>query len=390
MLFQKPLEFSILKICCLIGVFWLVNSNSIQAQDTNFSQFLRNKQLLNPAYTGIGGGWVGVLQLREQWWKVGGQVSVPGNYASYFLSGEYSGDTRKNSLGFYLMQNEEGTANFRTQIAAANYSYVLPWQHERTLSKHNLRLGFGLYYTRKTIDWERLIFSDQLDAKEGLLPVPSAHASLFQSFEDNPPWWVGLNTGFLYRMDTDAGRSISVGFSTSHVLNLINPAGVESLQSIGTSIPAKFTLHGTAFFPNWQLGTKENRITPIPAFRIDYQGGLNSFMLGADLLFKNVSFGVYYQNVLKFNPQLSSRNTDALVLFWDFAYFNGKKRYLEVGFSYDINITGLGNSNTGGTMEISFKFRNRAKGKFCPHVSSAHQKRWENIFHRKQEVKNVN
>ena len=377
-------------ICLLFLFFGILN---LKAQDPVFSQFHRSGIYLNPAFTGINGGFTVTGVLREQWGRIVGNSPFPGVFSTQYGSVEWASSSNKSGLSAFFMNDVEGDASLRTEYGGINYCYVIPWEKWHGLN--NLRIGFGLYYSKKTIEWDKLLFSDQLHpkGKEYFLPF-SSHAEYYDFFRANPPWWTGLNFGLLYRYSerqgAGNGKEISVGFAVTHMLNLLSSSSVESLQGIDTGLEPKFTLHGSLFFPLLQIGSKGNRFTPIFNGRIEYQGGISAFTIGGDMLYKNVGLGVYYQNTFA-NTFWGS--TDALIIAFDMEVPFGKNdQSIELGFSYDINMNGLA-SYTGGVFEFVVKYRiNRFLNKvICPKTSrAAHQERWENIFYKNQKNKNLN
>lgn len=379
------------KIVFLVLVIFGVLAS--KAQDPIFSQFHRSTIYLNPAFSGLDGGFTFTAVSREQWGKIKGSSPLPGVYSTQYASIDWTSSSLKNGISAFFMYHEEGDANLRTQLGGINYCYVLPIEHWRGM--HNFRLGFGFYYAKKTIDWDKLLFSDQLDPKgEAYFQSASSHAQFHEEFRENPPSWTGLNIGILYRYSerslSQNGKELSIGLNAAHVLNLTSPTSFESLQSIGTSQHTKFSFHGSSFFPLLRFGLKGNQFTPIFNARFDYQGGISAFTLGGDLLFKNVGLGIYYQNTFA-GTILGS--TDALIIAFDMEVPFGKNNQsLELGLSYDLNINGL-KSHAGGIFELVIKYRktrDRSRSVICPSVDKAHHERWNNVFYKNQKNKNLN
>jgi len=373
----------------------LFTSIMLSAQDPVFSQFLKSKEYFNPAYTGIGGGWAINLQARSQWSKIQG-TPIAGAYETQFISTSYSFSEEKNSLGFYLFRNREGSAYLETLAAGMNYCYVLPLRLNKPNHNQILRFGFGLNYAQKRIDWDQLIFSDQLDAKEGLVIPASAHSANFDRFENNYPWWTALNMGAVYRYlgkdKNNEGFQFDLGFSATQLTSLFIGSSVESLQNLRTTgLSTRYTLNGQIYLPGLQMGSKANYFTPFPAFRFAYQEGISVLTLGADLYFQNIMFGAYYQNTINPIENSLGQSTDALILYWDIALPFAENSGIEIGFSYDINLNGLANY-TGGVFELSMKYLIPPTGGkvICPAVSNIHRRNYNKSFHRNRKNKNLN
>lgn len=380
---QKVYLFLVLSLFC----------SAAQAQDAIFSQFHRSNIYLNPAFTGIDGGISATVVNREQWGRINGNTPIPGAFRTQFISVDWTKSQLNSGLSLFFMNDNEGDANLRTEYGGLNYCYVLPVEKWHGL--HNFRIGFGVHYSKKSIDWDQLLFSDQLHEKgEDYFLSASNHAQFYDDFRENSPFWTGVNLGFVYRYSQEQtvgkGREISAGLSATHALNLFSPTSFESLQQLGTGVGRLFVLHSSAYFPGLVMGTKGNRFTPIFNGRIQYQGGISAFTLGGDLLYQNFGLGIYYQNSLA-NTIINS--TDALIIGYNMEIpFGNRGQSVELGLSYDFNLNGLG-SHSGGVMELVLKYRmtnvsDCTNCRMCPPVSRAHRLKWENIWYRNAEKKN--
>ncbi len=367
--------------------FFLCSGN---AQDPIFSQFQNSKQYLNPAYTGIDGGWSVTAVEREQWGKVLHDAPLPGTFSSQFASVEWNLPNYLNSLGLFFMNDTEGEGRLRTVYSGFNYSQVLAvGRPKRGGTVSNVRLGFGLYYARKWIDdWEDLLFSDQLHPKgPAYFLSQSAHAPFFEQFQNNPPWWTGLNIGVLYAHQGRSGERWEMGVSSTHVIGLLSSSEVESIQAIGTSLAPRFTLHGTAFIPSWQFGSRDH-FTPFPSARIDYQGRISAFTIGSELWMNAFAWGLFYQSTL---ANTFSTSTHALIFTTSVGVGVHDDHVLDIGLSYDLNLGGL-TGYTGGVFEVTINYHNRnyRNNVTCPPVTRAHRLRYENSFHKNPKNKNLN
>jgi len=362
----------------------------VSAQDPIFSQFHRSIVYSNPAASGLNGGLTFTAVSREQWGKVLGNSPVPGAFSTQYASIEWTSSSLKNAVSAFFLNDVEGDAKLRTQYGGINYCFVVPFDNWRAL--HNVRLGFGLYYSKKSIDWDQLLFSDQLHPKGEMYFLPeSDHQQYYDEFRENPPWWTGLNAGLFYRYSEKSalgnGRQYAVGINATHALNLFSATSFESLQSIGTGLYTKFAIQGSAFLPLLRFGSKGNTFTPIFNGRIERQGNISSFTLGGDLLFKNIGLGLYYQNTF---AKTILGSTDALIIAVEMEVPVHNGRSLEIGLSYDLNLNGL-RSYTGGVFEVVLKYRisRLRNGVICPEMDAVHSNRTENIFNRNKKNKNL-
>lgn len=364
--------------------FLCSGSTKVYGQDPLFSQFHISKAYQNPALTGTDGNISLSTLVREQWGAIDQFRQFPGAFSTQFAAAEFSGSQLKNAFGLFVLRDVEGDGKLETQMLGMNYAYVVPFKSKHSL--HNVRLGLGVFYNEKSIDWSKLLFSDQLDPKgPEYFAAQSAHAQYFDEFSMNTPKWFELNPGLVYRFNQKSyrgkGAQGELGLSFSHLISLASRSHQESLQGIATESNNKIVVHGTVFFPGLQIGSKGRRFTPFPAFRYEYQNMINTLTVGSRLMFMNLGTSLFYQNTLSENIALS---TDALIVGFDMSWPVQKGQIVEIGLSYDLNLNGL-NASSGGTMELSLKYhmRNNRSGKVvCPSVNRAHADRYENIWHK--------
>ena len=377
-------------VLLIIGLFYTSTSH-LFAQDPIFTQFQASQIYINPANTGSDGKLTLTAQIKEQWGAISNFKQFPGAFSTQFASVEFAGSKLKNAIGFFFLRNSEGDADLETQIAGFNYAYVIPFESRHNL--HNIRLGLGVHYNQKSIDWDALLFSDQLDNRgPEYFAAQSAHAAYFAQYMINTPKWVELNPGILYRFNEKGhrgtGAQFELGLSFSHLLTLYERSFAESLQGIARESRSRVSLHGSAFFPALQLGNKGKRFTPIPAFRFERQAEINTFTLGSRFMFMNMGMSLFYQNTLASSISFS---TDAIVIGADVSWSVARGQYMEAGVSYDLNLNGL-NPTSGGSLEVYVKYHYEDKKNkvVCPSVNKAHSERYENIWHKTTNRKYMN
>ena len=141
---------SIMTLLCL-------NSITSFAQDPSFSQFYANKTYLNPAFTGVEKGLSLAASSRVQWY------AVDRGFRTYDINCSTQIPFARLGIGLHLHKNAEGFANLTTTSAGLSISYTIPGK------KNNLHFGFETKISEKTIDWNRLTFSDELDPIFGII-----------------------------------------------------------------------------------------------------------------------------------------------------------------------------------------------------------------------------
>ncbi len=362
----------------------------LTAQDPVFSQFFNNSTYLNPAYTGMDGGISLTAVYRQQW------VDIPGGFQTQYLSYEGLEACTPLALGLQLWRDVEGEGELQTVAAALPIAGVLPLGTPRR--PVNIRIGFSPYYMRKTIDWSRLVFSDQLDALEG-----NVKPTQFQPNDGIPVSFGGVNLGALLRWDRPTkwkeNMEFEIGVAVHNALNFrLDTGPIESLQGLTTGLPPRYVFHLGMYAPFFRIGSKLDIFRFVPQVRHEQQGGLGVTSLGFLGYFQGASMGLFYQN---YHPAAGFQNTDGLSCYLGFGFNIDRRQAVDLGLSYDLNVGGL-RSRTGGTFEISLKYyiqsngllcgalnkldadgRGPGKSMRCPSVGKRHRKRWQGIWYRK-------
>ncbi len=359
------------------------------AQDPIFSQFYNNSMYLNPAYTGMDGGISLTAVYRQQW------ADIDGGFRSQYVAYEGLESCTPLAIGLQLWRDVEGEGNLETQAAALPIAGVLPLG---TPSRPvNIRFAFAPYYMRKTIDWDRLVFSDQLDPLDG-----NVRPSQFQANEAIPVSFGGVNLGALIRWDTPTkwkeSMEFELGVAVHNALNFrLDTGPIESLQGLTTGLPPRYVIHLGLYAPFFRIGNKLDIFRFVPQVRHEQQGGLGVTSLGFLGYYEGASLGLFYQN---YHPAAGFQNTDGLSCYLGFGWNLDRRQAIDIGLSYDLNVGGL-RSNTGGTFEVSVKYYLQSNGLFCglmskldpdargpgksmrcPSVGRRHRKRWEGIWYR--------
>lgn len=376
-----------------VAVLWLLSSTPLQGQDPIFSQFFNSPLHLNPAYVGINGGVTGTATYRRQW------NEVPGGFNTMYMSMESFEPCLPGAMGLSVWRDSEGEGLLTTTTANAYFGFVARAESRKTT--HNFRLAVSPYWMEKRIDWERLVFSDQLDARFGAI-----NSSAFQPDNYSPAQFGGINFGVVHRIDIDTKGTediqLDYGVGLNNLLNFsLNTGPIESLQGLETGLPLRWTAHASIFVPFLSIG--ENHIKSfriVPQFRVEGQGGLNAVTVGASGMYQGGSIGLFYHNR---QPLDGFGNTDALIAYVGVGVDLDKRQALEIGLSYDLNIGGL-RSMSGGVLELNVRYflqnggmmcglfgrggklnsngRSRKGAVQCPPVGRSHHRRWNNIWYR--------
>ncbi len=166
MRYIKP-NFYILTSCLILFI-----SLSSKAQDPTYSQFNLNQLYYNPAYTGYQYGYQLTATYRTLWPSIPGK-KVPGPLSTYH--GWFDGFINLPrgmflGLGCFAMQDIEGQGALTTTSGGISFAAHFPkiMFKQDQLPRFKISVGTKIYYNSLSIDWDRLVFTDQLDVYNGI------------------------------------------------------------------------------------------------------------------------------------------------------------------------------------------------------------------------------
>ncbi|MCB0396413.1 MAG: type IX secretion system membrane protein PorP/SprF [Flavobacteriales bacterium] len=297
------------------------------SQDSHFSQFYANPLYLNPAMAGSSRCPSLHMNYRNQWPALSGNfVTASASYDQYVKSAE-------GGLGFYILRDQAGQSTYTVHQAAAMYSY-----HQDITRSTKVQFGVQAAFIQRTLDWDKLIFGDQLDPKMGLM---------WNTKEQRPvdsKSMVDISSGIVIN-----NKHIFGGVAVHH---LTEPD--EAFMNLGESkLPMKYTIHAGMNF--YQHGNKRPSLSPNVIYQ--RQGD-----------FKQLNMGLYWdKEPLVFGIWSRMIERDAVILT---VGLKGDK--YQLGYTYDATISKLATFSAGAhELSLSFLFecKNRPKKfrtMFCP------------------------
>jgi len=306
----------------------LTTSLELKAQDPQFSQFYASPLYLNPALTGsTDRARVGV-NYRNQWPSLTHSFTTISAYADFFSKSAESG------IGVIVTEHEESFLNFKSSEVGLLYSYKL-----QIADNLIMRTGMQFSYFNKNLNFEDLIFGNQIDIDNGQVIGPSGE--IFDR---------GANIDFL---SVSAGTLIYssdtwIGFSVHHI-NRPNQSFVGQESRLGR----KYSIHAghkLMFSKGKRLRTVSYQFQERSAtFAVNYksQGGFNQLDVGAQLYFQPLLIGAWYRGIPIQSVNSISKNESIIALFG-----LELSRDLAFGYSYDFTVSKLAGS-TGGAHEFS-------------------------------------
>lgn len=292
----------------------------LQAQDPVFSQHFAIPMNLNPAFAGVSIAPRISTVYRHQW------PSWPNAYQTYAISYEHPVQGLNSSFGLMVKGDDAGNGIYQTNAFTGVYSYQI--RASRDLA---FILGLEAGFTQTRLDWEQLIFEDQLDPRIGL------EDGVFSS--EVPPEQFN-------RSALDLGMGLMVyhsnyyaGLSVKH-LNRADENWLNINNNLSLGRPMRITFHTGAEF---SVNANNNRLGASfisPNLLYIRQGPYRQVNAGAYAGYESVFGGIWYRHTFE--------NADAAILMAGVRYNS-----LRIAYSYDVTLSGLSLSATGGSHEIS-------------------------------------
>ncbi len=318
-------------IILLFGVSLLFLTKTVQAQDPQFSQFYASPIYLNPALAGATDRSRAGINYRNQWPSLAHSFTTTSAYIDYFSKAYESG------VGVIINQHKESFLDFKSMEIGAVYSYKLIVAEGVVF-----RTGIQLSYFQKNVNFEGLVFGNQIDIDNGQVIGPSGEA-----FDR------GLKVDFLSA--SAGGMLYTSNFWVGGAVHHINEPN-QSLVDGESNLARKYSLHAgykLPFSKGKRLRTVELQYQERSAtFAMNYknQGGFNQLDAGVQLYFQPLVLGAWYRGIPIQSVNKVVKNESIILL-------TGLELNANVafGYSYDFTVSKLAGS-TGGAHEFSFTF----------------------------------
>src|SRR5215217_156147 len=306
----------------LLSVF----GSACYSQDHIYSQFFNAPVYLNPALTGQFEGDIRMnLIYRNQWSGLSGDLSYISASADLNIP-KFGG-----GVGLLFTRSSEGLAYLNKNNFAATYSYSVGG--DDVVASFGIQAGFA----NRRIDWEKLVFGDQIDMRLGYIPGSSSSAQIPESSSK-------------FYFDAGAGTNIVFhDFMIGAAVHHINKPD-ESFTGKQAKLPMRL-IANASYRINIGGGFNYNQddgVYVIPSVVYYRQANASSISGGAQFKYKGVNTGLWYRTSGEGSP-------DAVVISLIFDIFtnrsNGEK--LRLGISHDATTSRINYTNTNGSTEGS-------------------------------------
>ena len=299
---------------------WIAGVQGI-AQDPLFSQFHMAPMQFNPAFAGNTYAPLIHLNSRMQW------PSIDLAYNTVSLSYDQFFKKYNSGLGFAVFNDRAGNGIINTLRMESYNSYSL-----RIKDDNYVKMGLGFSLVQKRLNWQKLIFPDQLDPAYGSTDKNGDKLISGELQPDNLTlFYPDISVGILYYSpDFYAGISIAHGntpdddFLNTGINDAIGLSNRYTAQ-IGAQFSLPYTfLHKTTFLS--------------PSLLYARQANLNQINGNLILDMGTIYAGVGYRYVFE--------NPDAVIMSVGFQ--NG---LYKIGYSYDLTVSKL-TTGSGGSHEL--------------------------------------
>jgi len=321
--------------------FFAVSFQIARAQDIQFSQYLSSPFNLNPSLIGdFKGDYRLIGNFRNQW----NSITVP--YQTFGISADMNnlGKIRNLSTGLSVYSDETGDSRMNTMIVQMAGSYGYPITAD---SSQSIYFGVMPGIVRQQFDYSKLNFDNQYDNQTGTFD-PNINSGEIQ--DQTSLTYFNLSAGIRWNYTIASRHKIDAGFS---IYNLTNSN--KFYLSDEKSDQKRYNFHANYQVKVWK------KIDILPGFLYTNQGENSSMVFGSSSRY------LFSMNTV-FHAGIWYRNKDAVFTTFGLTY-----QSLYIGFSYDINTSGLSEASNGrGAYEISLiyvirKFKpNRGKYLCCP------------------------
>lgn len=330
-----------------------MGSVSIFCQDPSYGNFLNNRFLFNPSLTGTSGSESFKLRAKSQWYNDGGQ-----GYKTISLLFEETMPCSIIDIGAKINYNEEGAGFYRTIEAGFLSSAFIPLRTRN--HDFNFRIGVDFTWGLNSIDYSRLVWSDQLHPKYGVIEPTSFSApndGQSNSFL-NPG--IGVSWRALWNKTSKQAIMTNIGIAGYRFVSFIDGEIGQSISVLGldNNNPMRYSVFFESEFIPYYYGHQYLSIKPI--LLMQRQGPLDYIELGARLGYSRYAgISAFYHTTLGFNQY----ETKWMTLSTDFTVNISNTKKLDILLSYSSNLSGLKNFS-GPQFEFGIAYH-LAKSSVC-------------------------
>lgn len=260
----------------------------LKAQDPIFSQFYNNPIYYNPGYIGLTSGIRTRFNYRDQW------TGLPVDFKSYNFSMDMAERAIPGSggIGLLVSSDKAGTGMIKTNNVGIGTAARIPL-YENMVAQ----VGFMVSYMQKSVNWDELVFTDQLHARYG-----NIYESAFAAPASNRVSYPDFSVGGVYRFaETGASNTNIQGTLGVAVHHVFQPN--ESFLGLNSPLPRKIVLNGDLVLEIEQGRSSSYRnyknsgnFKFNPGFQYEKQAEFSTYSVGLNILKSSIYFGAWFRN----------------------------------------------------------------------------------------------
>jgi type IX secretion system PorP/SprF family membrane protein len=318
------------KVKSLFYWFPFLLGTAALGQDFQFGQFYAVPLYNNPAFVGSNLNSRFVSAYRNQWAGLQG-------WKGWFSSFDWHIKKASSGIGLFFSGNQLDRIGYGHTSGMFQYAY-------RARIRKEVRASLGLGVGFGQVRWSRSkgVFGDQLEID----PIrPSSLDPL--AFQSLRAGYLDLQVGALVY-----SRTWWVALSALHPQTPV-------FEMLGSNqVDPRITLSAGYRFEMEKETDYKNQITPrsiTPAILLRSQGTASQLDAGVYVHYVPFVFGIWYRGIPSPVPKADRLNQDALTLLAGI-----KQNNLSIGYSYDINLSGLVGV-LGGSHELTLTYEFKTK-----------------------------
>jgi type IX secretion system PorP/SprF family membrane protein len=310
-----------MKSTLLLSLFAATFSFALHGQDPMFSQFYAAPMQINPALTGLVDAPTIHINYRNQW------SAINRAYATYAVAFSQYAPKLNSGFGVQALADVAGNGIYNTTQINLSYAYDIRFDEN-----FYIRAGLDLGFASKRLNWNKLIFLDQIDPQTGAFDPNGNLNPTEEAMISNSINYFDVSMGMV--MHT---RYWYAGFSFKH-LNSPNEA-FYNINNADSELPIRATFHAGAEIPLGKHNKQKYKTFISPNLLFVKQRNFYQLNLGAYAQHQNIFGGLFFRHTFG--------NSDAVILTAGIA-----KGVFKLGYSYDLTVSQL-TPNSGGTHELS-------------------------------------
>ena len=317
------------KLGTSFALFCCFFSFQLKAQDIQFSQFYAVPVYQNPAFAGSTFMHRFTVHQRLQW------MNLDARYTSTLIGYDTHFDKIRGGIGIIATHDIQSSDKIVTDDVSGQYAYEIPLSE-----KYVLRAGAQLGIVSKAVDYSQFRYAQDF-TDQGF------QGNTYSQYGSNTIYYGTIGSGLVLFSDKFWGGIAAHNMNQPKQTFYSNTNNRLPIKMSFTG-GYKHVFHRSAEKITNVERTKEFNI--IPTFQYKMQGKSDQLDLGVYSQMDRILIGAWYRGIA-FKRYDGIQNNESMV-------FLGGVKYRNISFtySYDITVSRLSRSHTGGSHELNLTF----------------------------------